>query len=158
VGCCSLDSHQHQFTLRFVASTLGLSLATGHANLRLIALAPNLLSAMCGPQFLVSCPCYRLGCRIPFAFASQPKRSIPPPGLFTVVEDMVAVDGRGGLAFLAAWLRRYQISPRCMNMMWRLPGFWGVGCLLCVALTAVRVFTIQSKYMAFGFGWTAPFV
>jgi hypothetical protein len=157
-GRWALDFYQYQFTIGFVGVTLLLSFTTGPENLRLISLAPSILPAQCGPQFLFSCLCYHQRWRIPVNFSSTQKGSIAPPAVFTVVEDVLAVDGGGGRTFRTAWIQRYQVSEMYREMMYKLTMFWGWGCMLCVGVNAAVVFTVKSKYVAFGFGWTAPFV
>jgi len=154
----ALDFYQYQFTLGFILITLMISFTTGPENLRLVALVPTILPAMCGPQFFVSCACYKAGCRIPFQFSSMPKGSVAPPAVFTIIEDVIAVDGGGGRVFRAAWLRRYEASEMFREMMYKLTLFWGAGCFLSVGVTCAVVFFVESKYVAFGFGWAAPFV
>lgn len=154
----ALDFYQHQFTIGFVAITLLMSLATGPGVVRVTALAPALLPAMCGPQLLLSCVANRLRWRLPVRFSSMPAGSITPPVVLTVVEDVVAVDGGGGREFRQAWLRRYDASPRFRRLIWDLTLFWGLGCLLCVAVALTAAFVITSNYFAFAFCWSAPFV
>lgn len=157
-GRWALDMYQYQFTTGFIAITLLLSFATGPQNLRLIALAPTILPAMCGPQFLFSCICHKRRWRIPVNFSSTPRGSIAPPAVFTVVEDVIAVDAARGREFRAAWGRRYEASPGFRRMMYRLTVFWGWGCVGCVVVTVGVVWGVGDRYVAFAVGWVAPFV
>jgi len=154
----ALDFYQYEFTLGFILVTLMISLTTGPEDLRLMGLVPSILPAMCGPQFFISCVCYRAGWRIPFNFSSMPKGSVAPPAVFTIVEDVLAVDGGGGRVFRAGWLRRYEASGMFREMMYKLTLFWGVGCVVDVAVTCAIVYSVESKYVAFASGWAAPFV
>ncbi|KAF8537783.1 hypothetical protein BDD12DRAFT_632725, partial [Trichophaea hybrida] len=157
-GRWALDFYQYQFTFGFILITLLLSFATGPENLRLIALAPTILPAMIGPQFLVSCWLHKRGWRIPFAFSSTPRGSIAPPAVFTVVEDVIAVDAGQGRKFREAWGRRYDVSEGFRDMLWRMTMFWGLGCVGIVGVGMAIAWGVGNKYVAFAVGWIAPFV
>lgn len=154
----ALDVYQWQFTLGFILITLMISLATGPENLRLIALVPSILPAMCAPQFLFSCFCFKAGWKLPMNLSSMRKGSIAPPSVFTIVEDVIAVDGGGGRIFRAAWLRRYEASEPFREMMFKLTIFWGLGCILAVGVACSVAFAVQTIYVAFALGWVIPFV
>ncbi|TGZ82517.1 hypothetical protein EX30DRAFT_363057 [Ascodesmis nigricans] len=153
------DVYQYQFTFGFILITVFVSVGVGPQDLRLIGFTPVLLPLQCAPQLLFSCWAYKRKWKIPFRFSSMPKGSEAPPAVFTIVEDVVGVDGRGGLDFRRAWLKRYKESWYFRELLWRLTLFWGIGAFMCFGVTAAVVLPKSvGKYVAFAFGWTFPFI
>lgn len=71
--------------------------------------------------------------------------------LFTIIEDIVAVEGGGGREYRAALKKRYEVSEKFREMLWVLSLIWGVAATLTAGVTCAVVFTIQ-KDAAYGFG------
>ena len=134
-----------------------LSLFTGPANLGAIGLMPSIIPAVCGPQFLFSAWAYKAGWRVPLRMSSLPAGSLATPAVFVVVEDVVAVDGKGGMEWRRRWGERYRVSVRMRELMWKMTVFWGLGCLVCVGV-ACAVCLLAGRYVAFAFGWSWPFI
>ncbi|KAK3723902.1 hypothetical protein LTR37_001386 [Vermiconidia calcicola] len=79
------------------------------------------------------------------------------PGIYFVVEDVVAVDGNGGLPYRTALDLRYRCSPIFRRMLVRLSMFWSLSALL-IGGAIIAVIWITPESVAFGIGWIAPFV
>jgi len=93
----------------------------------------------------------------PFRISSVPKGARVPPLVYTLIEDIVAVDGSGTKVYRAALQARYEASPHFRTMIAQLNWFWGVsGFAIGVALIAV-IWTIPQE-AAYGVGWGAPLV
>ena len=93
----------------------------------------------------------------PCRISSIPKGAQLRPGIYSIIEDVVAVDGSGGTEFREALNRRYEASHIFRAMLRRLGFFWAIGAQLCAALTTALIFTI-SKDAAYCVGWSLPFV
>lgn len=83
------------------------------------------------------------------------KGSITPPITYSLIEDVVAVDGGGGKRFRAAFLERYNASPRFRALLRDLTWFWGVPCLVVGVVLMALIFTV-SREVAYGLGWGVP--
>lgn len=84
-----------------------------------------------------------LGVPAPFRISSVPKGAPLRPGLYSIIEDVVAVDGGGGTAYREALNRRYEASHYFRQMLHRLTLFWSVAAVaMAVMLTAI-IFTCQ---------------
>lgn len=79
------------------------------------------------------------------------------PGIYSIIEDVVAVDGSGGTQFRAELNARYEASHQFRQMLHRLTMFWGIGALAAATLTTVLIFTLQRE-AAYVVGWVLPFI
>ncbi|KAF8428980.1 hypothetical protein EV426DRAFT_702762 [Tirmania nivea] len=160
-----LDFYQFQFTLGFILITLvfvfALTDSQGYTIIRNTSLAPCILLLQCGPQFLVSCVAYKQKWVNKFRFSSTLAGEQCVPAVFTIVEDVVGVDGRGGGkgGFRELWKGRYMQSWRFREMIFKQTLFWGAGVTVGGAVTlAVVLMPAVNEYVAYGFGWCFPFV
>ena len=81
----------------------------------------------------------------------MPRGSKAVPAVFTIVEDVVAVDGGAGREFRKKWKERYEASEIFRDMLWTLTMVWGGGAIVAAAVTSAVVFSAP-KYVAYGFG------
>lgn len=155
----AIDFYQIQFTLGFIVISVIISLgsAVNPPLLRLLALPPTILLIQTGPQCLLSCYAVRQGWKAPFRMSSTERGEKLPIALFTMIEDIVAVEGGGGREYRAALKKRYQASERFREMLWVLCLIWGVAGVLAAGVTCAVVFTIP-RDAAYGFGWSFPFL
>lgn len=93
----------------------------------------------------------------PVRISSIPKGAQLRPAIYSIIEDIVAVDGSGGTAFREALNKRYEASHVFRAMLRRLGVFWAFGCQGMAVVTTILVFTIQHE-AAYCVGWSAPFV
>lgn len=93
----------------------------------------------------------------PVRISSIPKGAQLRPAIYSIIEDITAVDGSGGTAFREALNKRYEASHVFRAMLRRLGAFWAFGCMAMAVLTTILVFTIQHE-AAYCVGWSAPFV
>lgn len=114
-------------------------------------MAPAVLLIQCGPQFLLSCYAYRRGWKAPFRMSSTEKGESAPVALFTIIEDIIAVEGGAGREYRAALKARYEASEQFREMLWQLTLVWGVGSTLAAGVTTAVVWTVP-EYIAYGFG------
>ena len=93
----------------------------------------------------------------PVRISSIPKGSQLRPGIYSVIEDVVAVDGSGGTEYREALNRRYEASHIFRAMLRRLGAYWTFGFLGAGVLTTALVFTLEDD-AAYIVGWSLPFV
>ena len=93
----------------------------------------------------------------PVRISSIPKGAQLRPAIYSIIEDIVAVDGSGGTAFREALNKRYEASHVFRAMLRRLGAFWAFGCEAMAVLTTILVFTIQHE-AAYCVGWSIPFI
>ncbi|PSR93901.1 hypothetical protein PHLCEN_2v4594 [Hermanssonia centrifuga] len=92
-----------------------------------------------------------------FQVSSLPAGEVLPPLTYTIVEDIIAVDGGGGLEFRQAWRHRYEASRvmrhllRVCSIAWGLSGFIIASVLIAAAWTA-------PTDTAYGLGYGIPWL
>jgi hypothetical protein len=79
--------------------------------------------------------------RAPIRISSLPRGSPLRPGIYSIIEDVIAVDGSGGLEFRQRLNLRYQASHHFRLMLHRLTLFWAFGSLSIAAGTTAIIFS-----------------
>lgn len=93
----------------------------------------------------------------PCKISSIPKGGRVPPLVFTLVEDIVGVDGAGGREYRNALVARYESSRRFRKMIAQQNWFWAVGALFDGIGTMAVVWTVPER-AAYGVGWGSPLI
>lgn len=93
----------------------------------------------------------------PCRISSIPKGAQLRPGIYSMIEDIVAVDGSGGTDYREALNKRYEASHTFRAMLRRLGLFWSIGAEAMAVLCTILVFTLQ-RDAAYAVGWAAPFI
>ncbi|EIW80620.1 hypothetical protein CONPUDRAFT_105698 [Coniophora puteana RWD-64-598 SS2] len=94
--------------------------------------------------------------RLPVRISSLPPGEILPPFPYTLVEDVIAVDGGGGLAFRQEWRHRYEDSVIIRSLVRQLAFMWGLSGTIIGALLIVAAWlaTTDTAYgLAYGIPW-----
>jgi hypothetical protein len=91
----------------------------------------------------------------PVRISSVPKGAQLRPGIYSLIEDICAVDGSGGTAFRVALDQRYASSHIFRAMLRRLGIFWAVGAEAMAVVCTILIFTLQDD-AAYVLGWSAP--
>ncbi|KAF2432122.1 hypothetical protein EJ08DRAFT_732862 [Tothia fuscella] len=94
---------------------------------------------------------------LPFQFGSSDAGTVVRPAIYYVVEDVVAVDGNGGVAYREAFGARYRSSPIFQRMIWTLSVVWMVAFFVMASALTILVFTLP-KAAVYAVGWAAPFL
>lgn len=94
--------------------------------------------------------------RLPFRVSSLPRGAIARPSVYTIIEDIVGVDGGGRLDFRERLNERYEASPVFRRMLFRLNAAWGFGAVT-LAGTLMGVVWIVPGTVAFGIGGSSFF-
>lgn len=96
---------------------------------------------------------HHAGIMSPWRISSTPGRYTYTfrPLTYTLVEDVVAVDGDAGRAYRQRLAVRWQQSARFRALLARLNWLWGVGALVGGSMTMAVLWT-TSQDVAYGFG------
>lgn len=81
------------------------------------------------------------GYKAPIRISSLPRGTPLRPGIYSIIEDVCAVDGSGGTEFRQRLNLRYQASHYFRQMLHRLTLFWAIGALLAASATTAIIFT-----------------
>lgn len=140
-------------TMASVTSLLIVGAAPHIVFLRVLSMpAPALLLCLSG-SLLVITICSACGWKAPFRVSSTAKGGKILPGMYYVVEDIVAVNGGGGRPFREGWAARYNASPIFRKMIRDQSWFWSVpGFLVAAACTVVVCVHEVPKSVAYGIG------
>jgi hypothetical protein len=90
-----------------------------------------------------------------FRLSSHVKTSRCPPLTFCLMEDICAVDGRGGKKFRTQAMARYHASPRFRTMLMQLLWLWAIPAILVGSGTIVGIYETNDN-VAYGIGWGVP--
>lgn len=93
----------------------------------------------------------------PCRMSSIPKGERTRPLVYTIVEDIIAVDGAAGIEYRRALMARYEISKLFRKMIAKQNWFWGWGSLLVGVGTMVVIWTVQQE-IAYGIGESLLFL
>ncbi|KIX08200.1 uncharacterized protein Z518_02856 [Rhinocladiella mackenziei CBS 650.93] len=98
------------------------------------------------------------GRKAPFRISSTPKGGDVYPGVYYIIEDIVAVNANAGRPYREALAARYNASPRFRRMIKQQSLFWSIPSLVvAIACTVVVVIHPVPKHVAYGIGWGVPF-
>lgn len=118
------------------------------------------VSTMCfffGTELMIADTLRLFNVPSPVRISSMPRGAQIRPCLYSLVEDVCAVDGGGGQEFRERLNARYEASHVFRAMLRRLGVFWSVGAQAIATLTTVLVFTLEED-PAYIVGWTLPFI
>jgi hypothetical protein len=93
----------------------------------------------------------------PIRISSIPKGAQLRPAIYSIIEDVIAVDGNGGTDFREALNRRYEASHVFRAMLRRLGAFWAFGAQTIAVVLTILIFTIHPE-AAYVLGWSVPFI
>lgn len=98
-----------------------------------------------------------IGAKAPVRISSVPRGSPMRPGIYTIIEDVIAVDTGKGKAYREALNARYEISPRFRRMLRQLNWFWAIPAVI-VGGGAIAIVWIQDieQTVSYGLGWGLP--
>ncbi|TFK85733.1 hypothetical protein K466DRAFT_587853 [Polyporus arcularius HHB13444] len=138
----------------FTPLVVGSSLNPGSVHTVAMSL-PCFMIAFCFPLLLTGLWPHKL--KMPFRVSSMPPWTGLPPAVYTLVEDVVAVDGGGCVEFRQAWRIRYEHSA-VMRRIVRVTSLWwgATGMVLAAAFIAIAWTT--SDDIGYGICWGLPWV
>lgn len=93
------------------------------------------------------------GWKAPFRISSTPKGQKVHPGVYYIVEDVIAVNAGGGLPFREGFAARYEASPIFRKMIRDQSLFWSIGSIcMGTALTVIVCVHTIKKEVVYGVG------
>ncbi|KAG9555723.1 hypothetical protein KCU71_g2516, partial [Aureobasidium melanogenum] len=154
-----LDWFHWNFSFAWVIIIVELIVGTIPANppIRLLAMPVSSLMFAFGSELIIQDGMRLLGIPSPFRISSMPAGSQLRPGIYWIIEDIVAVDGGGNIEFRERLNARYEASHYFRQMLHRLTLFWGIGAEVAAAVITALIFTIQ-RDAAYVVGWAVPFI
>ena len=143
-----LSQHPTQLNSPFLSSEPG--------SVNTVAMSlPCFMIAFCFPLLITGAFPHRL--KMPFRVSSMPAWTGLPPAAYTLVEDVVAVDGGGCVEFRQAWRIRYEHSAvmrrivRLTSLWWGASGMLFAGAFIAIAWTT-------SVDIGYGICWGLPWL
>ncbi|KDQ58515.1 hypothetical protein JAAARDRAFT_670663 [Jaapia argillacea MUCL 33604] len=125
------------------------------ASVKIVDMAiPLFMITLCFPMLISGLFPHRI--RVPFRVSSLPAYEGLPPATYTLVEDVVAVDGGGCIEFRQAWRIRYEHSAVMRRILRVTSIAWGAsGTIVAAALIAVAWTTTDDigYGCAYGLPW-----
>jgi hypothetical protein len=163
----ALDPFQWGYFLALVmiSSEISCSLSLpGAPHLSLIAMPVPSLTFLLATLLLISLVLDVLNVKAPFRLGSTGKGEAEVrPAIFYVVEDIVAVDGSGGIEYRTQFNLRYASSPIFRRMLFRLSVVWMLVFYLIGTVLTIMIWVMSRKgedaqMIALGISWAGPFV
>jgi len=153
IDCCQIWM-SIGMTFFFIPLIIGSSLTPASAPTVAMAL-PLLMLSFCVPLLVTGLFPHKI--RLPLRISSFPPYVPLPPLTYTLLEDVVAVDGGGHLAFRTALAKRYEHSIRFRKLMRDTAIFWGLtGCVCAAAFIAVAWTTTDD--IGYGISYGLPWL
>lgn len=109
-----------------------------------------------GLQMLLAEVLLLLRVRVPFRMSSLKKGDPLRPGIFVIVDDVVAVDGKQGRTWRHAWNDRYLASPVLRRFLSSMDRLWGSTALAVVAIIWGVAFGVDNPELGYTLGRSFP--
>ncbi|KAE9367709.1 hypothetical protein N431DRAFT_429026 [Stipitochalara longipes BDJ] len=164
-GRLGLDIFQWGYflALLLISALISSTLARGDTDndghqyqIRLLSLPTAVLMYMLSTLTLLSLIGNALKIKLPFRFGSSEPGTVIRPAIFYIVEDVVAVDGNGGIEYREAFNARYESSEIFQNMIWNLSVCWMLAFYVMGAVITVLVLVLPVASV-YAVGWAGPF-
>jgi len=154
-----LDTFQWSFafSILLITSQVVTAVVPKPPIVRLFAMVTSTMLFIMGIQLISAFFLYQARVKIPFRLSSLPAGHVAHPAIFTIIEDIVAVDGGGGERYRMELMARYDASPLFRRMLNRLDAFWGVGALFAATVVSVLLWTVPEQ-IGYWIGWSGPFM
>ncbi|RAL06963.1 uncharacterized protein BO97DRAFT_357601 [Aspergillus homomorphus CBS 101889] len=127
-----------------------------HTSTRLISLALPVLILQVSGQLLCACVMNRMHARYPFRVSSMDRTALVRPGVYTIVEDVLAVDGGQGEEYRRLLDARYCSSKAIRVLLARLDLAWGLSGAIVATGLITLIATLSSRDTVFLIGWLVP--
>ena len=123
---------------------------------RLVSMPAPVLMYFLATLTLLSLALNGLGVKLPFSFGSVDAGNVVRPAIYYIVEDVVAVDGNGGVEYREAFGARYESSAKFRGMIWTLSVVWMLAFYVFAGAFTALVFTLPVAAV-YAVGWAGPF-
>jgi len=138
----------------FIIVTAVLSAATAEdpQNIRQASMPQTIVLFLASSQLIITGIMSKLGLKTPVRFSSTAKGEVIKPGVFVLIEDIIAVDGDGGQEFREALLARYERSTVMRRLVEQMNWFWGLGSMGVAAGVTAIVYAVENEDVVFALG------
>lgn len=107
-------------------------------------------------QILIAWVMGLAGLRYPFRFSSLLKGDTVRPATYTIVEDVVAVDGKQGTAYRASLNQAYEFRQPVRSIFHRLDLLWGISGICVGGMNVGLILGLKNVDVAWVLGWSVP--
>ena len=121
-------------------------------NIRQCSMPQAIVLYLAGSQLFIMGVMNSMGWKTPLRLSSTLSGSVTPPGVYLLMEDIVAVDGGGRQEFRKCLAARYNASPQFRMMLAQLNWFWAIGSLLVALVTTVICYVVSDLNVVFALG------
>lgn len=153
-----MDFFHYNFIFGFILLTALITAGIVTENLTVVSLPLSILVLYISLELLLAYTATSLDIPAPFRMSSVAKGAETRPGVFVIVEDVVAVDGGVGRAWREAWGARYEASPVMRGFLKRMDLVWGGTGLGFVGVVWGVVFGVGDQEVGYVVGWALPWV
>ena len=124
----ALDYFDWNFALGFcvVTAVIAASIAKKPSDVRIASLPLSVLLLQVAGQMVLLIPLRAFGWRVPCRISSYTKGEKARPAVYTIIEDIVAVDGKQGTDFRRIFDERWHASPEFRRLLEQMDILWGV--------------------------------
>jgi hypothetical protein len=138
----------------FTIVTAVLASGTGQdpPNIRQASMPQAIVLYLAGIQVVITGVMNALKLKTPIRLSSTPSGGRTPPGVYVLMEDIVAVDGGGGESFRKDLAKRYEASTRFRVMVAQLNWFWGIGSLVIAVVVTILCYMLDDLNVVFALG------
>ncbi|KAJ5260474.1 hypothetical protein N7478_012079 [Penicillium angulare] len=145
------------FVFTFCVLTALITSGITTENLQIVSLPLSILVLWVSGQMVIAEVLLAIDVKVPFRMSSLQKGDKIRPGVYVIVEDVVAVDGKQGRAWRQAWNDRYLSSPLFRHFLSQIERMWAASGLSVVAIVWGVVFGLENHDIGFALGWALPF-
>lgn len=125
--------------------------------LKLLAMVnPSMLFIVCFSIFLLDIA-HIICLRAPFRISSVARGELVRPGMYTLLEDVIAVDLSQGYAFRRNFNECWEQSLIFRRLLYQLSIFWSLSGFVVSGACTIVIFTIDAE-VGFAVGWGIPFL
>lgn len=153
-----MDFFGWNFLFGFLALTVVITVGIVVEDLTVVSLPLSILLLYVCAELVLAPVGMAVGMRAPFRLSSVAKGELLRPGVYVIVEDVVAVDGQQGQEWRRAWAARYEASPALQRFLRTMDLVWGVTGLAVVAVVWGVVFGVSNAEVGYVVGWALPWV
>ena len=154
---CDASHWLFSSTLAITLGELIIATVPKEPYLKLLAMVnPSMLFLICLFILLLDIA-FIMHIRSPFRISSVAKGEFVRPGIYTLLEDVIAVDLGQGYIFRTRFNECWEVSPIFRRLLYQLSIFWSISGVIISGTCTIVIFTIDPK-VGFAIGWGLPFL
>lgn len=151
-----MDFFNWNFLINFIVITVIISIGNAIESPRVCALGLPVLVTAVGVELLIAIACEMFGVHAPLRISSVAKGERIRGGVYTIVEDICAVDSHGRVQFRQELARRWEASKEVRRLVVVLDLFWGVSGVAVGGVCIGLMFGSVGEDAAWCIGWGGP--